>query len=447
LKLMSSWVQIFHLLLSLLAFPLVYPHRSLPQGPLIVGYANWNECDPKIITEVNSGVNVVIWFALNLLETSSNNTNVPSIEGGPNITCVRHTVAKLKDAGLETTHLISVGGWDAPRPSTSFSPQEWFDAWHKWNTGLYQGPDGLGLFDGLDWDLEGADNLISKSSYFNMKTLELAGHMSQLLKKAGYLVSLVPPESYLDCSTSLFNRYLTNSYPEWKGYLPSRYNNTNFFHHGRNVYAVLIAKWGITALTGGSTGGLTGGSTGGLTGEAVNVRTFDLISIQLYEFYTHAQFEIDMRATPASTYLQRLVTRMIGGWNVSFSSDSRVNHSDALVRVSQQQLVLGFSFGNSGGQSLYVDPKEIGQAYLALPDHLKPRGFMFWEMQTDGTKGNVNGTNRTVSFASEFNKILRVRLKVCRTLQPLIASDIWCTENCHNQPPYCPPSICVCNPK
>jgi hypothetical protein len=60
--------------------------RALPNGPLIVGYANWAECDDKIVQGVKDGVNVVIWFATNL---GFNKTSMqPTIRGGPNHTCV-----------------------------------------------------------------------------------------------------------------------------------------------------------------------------------------------------------------------------------------------------------------------------------------------------------------------------------------------------------------------
>jgi hypothetical protein len=39
---------------------------ALPEK-LIIGYANWGECDDKIIEAVENGVNVVIWFAINLV--------------------------------------------------------------------------------------------------------------------------------------------------------------------------------------------------------------------------------------------------------------------------------------------------------------------------------------------------------------------------------------------
>eukprot|EP00960_Hanusia_phi_P024893 732747-Hanusia_phi.AAC.1 len=53
--------------------------------------------------------------------------------------------------------------------------------------------------------------------------------LSQLAKKAGYLTSLSALESYLDPSTSLFNRSLLQSYSEWEQLEPG------FRFHGRNV--------------------------------------------------------------------------------------------------------------------------------------------------------------------------------------------------------------------
>lgn len=40
---------------------------------LLIGYANWGECDDKIIQAVENGVNVVIWFAINLVTDENGN--------------------------------------------------------------------------------------------------------------------------------------------------------------------------------------------------------------------------------------------------------------------------------------------------------------------------------------------------------------------------------------
>ena len=75
---------------------------------LTIGYASWSECDDKITTAVEQGVNVVVWFAINLL-TDANGE--PVITGGPDLNCVAEKKAEYEARGLVTTHLISIGGW------------------------------------------------------------------------------------------------------------------------------------------------------------------------------------------------------------------------------------------------------------------------------------------------------------------------------------------------
>lgn len=48
----------------------------------------------------------------------------------------------------------------------------------------------------------GADNQSSPINTFTVPCLDLVGQFSQLAQQDGYVVSLVPPESYLDPTTS-----------------------------------------------------------------------------------------------------------------------------------------------------------------------------------------------------------------------------------------------------
>ena len=143
--------------------------RTLPPGKLIVGYCNWNQCgDESIVRAVQDGVNVIIWFAINLATDPS--TGLPAITNGPDWTCVANTVEKINALGLPTTHLIrcadpsrafslliinallhqesshlvttpnSVGGWNSPHPDTSIPPDAYFAHWHKWNTEVVANP-------------------------------------------------------------------------------------------------------------------------------------------------------------------------------------------------------------------------------------------------------------------------------------------------------------------
>ena len=193
--------------------------RKLPPGKLIVGYANWNQCDEKILDAVQAGVNVVIWFSINLVIDKTN--GLPTIENGPDYHCVAKMIQKIRQLDLPTTHLISIGGWNSPHPDTTHSAETVFQvnlphplttsiittyykypihtvtrfmhhllihitsvssiitppitydlclqAWHEWNTQTIADPSlGFNGFDGFDWDIEGNDdnNIFSLACHY-----------------------------------------------------------------------------------------------------------------------------------------------------------------------------------------------------------------------------------------------------------------------------------------
>jgi hypothetical protein len=56
-----------------------------------------------------------------------------------------------------------------------------------------------GLFDGVDWDLEGNDNRSAPTARFTIETLNVMADFSVCVKKTlGMSVSMAPAESYLD---------------------------------------------------------------------------------------------------------------------------------------------------------------------------------------------------------------------------------------------------------
>ena len=78
------------LFFSLLAMPTLArlpsaPHVTLPLN-LIVAYADWGECDDKMVSAAVNGVNVLIWFAVNVV--AHPNTSNPIFVGGPDQRCV-----------------------------------------------------------------------------------------------------------------------------------------------------------------------------------------------------------------------------------------------------------------------------------------------------------------------------------------------------------------------
>ena len=126
---------------------------TLPKK-LIVGYANWNQCDEQIVQAVKDGVNVVMWFAINL--SVDPDTGAPMITSGPDMDCVGDIVHKITELGLDTVHLISIGGWNAPHVDTSNTPDAIYEYFDYWNRNIAARPEkGFYGFDGFDWDIEG----------------------------------------------------------------------------------------------------------------------------------------------------------------------------------------------------------------------------------------------------------------------------------------------------
>ena len=348
---------------------------ALSSGPLIIGYGNWGECDSTVVTRVREGVNVVIWFAINLGANTTADPATPMITGGPDLACVAATAQQIASEGLPTTHLISVGGWDAPHPSTLFSGPEWFSAFNVWNDAIATNHGGF-RFDGFDWDLEGNDSPSSQWNWFTIDCLNLMGDMSAAAKEAGLVVSLVPCESYLDVSETRFSRNLTFGYAEWDAILP-----TPFLYHGRNAYAFLLAKFGI--------------------------ETFDFVTIQLYESYSHADYNISVAKQPASDYLQCWTKEISSGWEVAFSEDPDVGLEDTIVHVPPSKLVVGLAAGWCGSQkALCIWPDDVAAAWEGLGADAF-RGVGFWNLQSDG--GTPVNSTVAMNLTTSLNSVFHVR--------------------------------------
>jgi len=396
--------------------------RKLPDGPLVVGYMNWGECDQRVDQFIKDGGNVVIWFSLTLEK-----------RGGALITssvaprCVQESVKRLKKAGLEAVHMISVGGWNVAHPDTAYSGAEWYDKFKKWNKAA-AGPGFENGFDGIDWDLEGNDAMVSPDNSFTVEQLHLVANFSKLAKKDGYLTSIAPPQSYLDVGTNDFSLSVTHSALHW---------HDEFLYAGRNTYAPLLVlhpEW-------------------------------DFVSMQLYESWSAADYFIAERQIDASLYLADLVKAMAEGWTVKFSQEPKLGMKDQVISVMPEKLVIGIANAWSdplpyprkthrwtkaeskadvlkrlaprpktrqeeaalanlrrqpncagcplgtlprsgddgalvpgGGTSLRADgeekqtekalalwPAEAGEAYLAMPKHARARGFMFWAISFEGS--------------------------------------------------------------
>lgn len=205
---------------------------------ILAGYANWGQCDQGLVEAARDGMNVLIWFSINL---ATDGMGAPVITGPATGTefadCVAGVVAQIEAEGLSVVHLVSIGGWNSPHPAADFSGAEFWSAWKHWNNNEVARPEtGWQGFSGFDWDIEGNDDPESPSNMFTMETLRTMGDMSVLAKAEDYIVAMAPAQSYLDYSTPEFSRSVT--------FAPHEPWQQDFFYHGRNTYAYLLAEYG-----------------------------------------------------------------------------------------------------------------------------------------------------------------------------------------------------------
>jgi Glycosyl hydrolases family 18 len=330
--------------------------RRIVQKSLIVGYANWNQCDQKIVEFVHNGGNVIVWFSIFL---SIN----PVIQGGPNLTCVAEIAKQIKKEGYEVLHLISIGGWNTRHPDTSITPQEAYNSWNQWNLNVVANKNfDFAGFDGFDWDLEGNDDPNSIWNAFTVDCLDLIGQMSSLAKKDGYITTLAPAESYFDPSTNAFDRSLKHTYKEWEPTL-------NFAYHGRNCYAYVYSKYEMTTL-----------EDGGV------VPTFDWVFLQLYEGYSHILYNTTKLQQPAADYIVAVTKALQDGWIVNFSSDLTLAYPDAHVSLPSSSLLIGLANGwADNSKFLRLDDGQLKAAANALKENeMHVKGWGFWDIADEG---------------------------------------------------------------
>ena len=373
--------------LLLLASSLAAAQRVPPTLPekIILGYPTNNECDQKVLSAVQNGVNVVVWFAVVIVYNET--TQLPEIQSGPDYSCVGNMVVQIREMGLQTVHMVSIGGWGVAHPETFNTPQQVYKALDDWNMNTVANPAiGFNGFDGFDWDIEGVNELSSPYNTFTPACLELMGQVSQMAKQNGYLVSLVPPASYLDPTTSAFDRYLNHTYTQWVDI------GVDFTYHGRNVYAYVLAKYGQTPV-----------STG-------TVDTFDFITIQLYETYSLAAYYLDAKSESLLNYLTSFVTPLYNGWTVDFSSDPVLEFASVEVTVPASKLIIGLAnaWAATVNGVVLILPSNLGPAHEALAAKgMEPRGYAYWTIADEGEQPNSNGV--PLYMANGLNDFLCVR--------------------------------------
>ncbi len=324
------------------------PRRALPEK-LLIGYAT--NCNEKVVQAVQNGVNVVIWSFVEMLFSDGDRKKDARCVTTFDIDCAKSMIQQLDEKGYrDTVHLVSFGGWNGPHLPDALDVIDMYQAWKNL----------VGeTFHGVDWDLEGHDDLQSPTNVFSIKCLEAMGRFSELAKRDGYIVGMAPPQSYLDIDTSRFSRSVNLTDPD-RGW------HEEFHYFGYNVYAYLLSKYNPY---------------------------IDFVSVQFYESYARAGLQVFHNRVPPETYLQNYVQGLLdesdnhyeeASFFVDFDRDLSLNYTSQQVFLPLSKLVFGFANGwgaKDNDKVCYFDPKEIGIAYTALQaSHMAPRGFMFWVM-------------------------------------------------------------------
>lgn len=365
-----------------------FPRAVLPEK-IIVGYANWQQCDDKIIQAAKDGVNTIIWFSIDLLHNYT--TGTPYINRGPDPLCVAQTAKTLKDLHLQTIHLISIGGWNSLHPDATNSAEQILNEWKRWNSEVMAKVDlEFSGYDGIDWDIEGTDDVPNERNHFKVETLDLMGRLSQLMKQNGYIVAMAPAESYLDPTTSSFDRSLRHTYSEWDPLVP------DFSYRGRNTYGYLLSRYGTTII----------GSN--QNGTEIAETTFDFVTIQLYEGYSHCLYNTSILKQPASEYIQNIVQHFQRGWMVEFSADPEIFWNTTRVQVPAARLVVGLANGWADNTKfLLLNSTEVALGYKHLHEiGQAPKGFGFWNINDEG---RTTRSGDVLWLAKDLNDILNIR--------------------------------------
>jgi len=306
---------------------------------------------------------VLIWSFMGIDRTGAT--------GRLDFECIRKLIIDMDAEGYDdTVHLVSFGGWDGPHfdentSEQNMSAKEWF---HVWKQAVGS------IFHGLDFDFEGNDVLESPRNEFSLETLDMMGSICQFAKQNGYIVSMAPPQSYLDIDTPRFSRYVNLTDPD-------RHWHSDFNYFGANVYAHTLAKYGDYV---------------------------DLVQVQFYESYARAAMEILYHKISPERYLSLYNLHLVGkneSFFVDFESDPSVGLPSQDVALPLSKLVWGFGNGwldTPNDKNIYFPPASIATAYNALKDlKIEPRGVMFWCVGQEGTNG--------VYYAKALNRVLHIR--------------------------------------
>ena len=336
--------------------------RSSSDSPIIIGYAH-DAKSGKAEQAIRDGAAVIIWsfvhFAIDDEDDSQQMHQSGKIETKLDLGQIR----RIQDEYDTVIHWAAFGGWNRPHPPASMTGKQWFNVFMQFNK--LNGH----LFDGIDWDYKGHDDLTSPTVIFTVETLDIMADFSVEAKKNGMIVSMAPAESYLDATADGIDAEFSLSLDVLpRAWTSDRYHASDadrelvkskgFSHAGRQCYAYVLAKAGLD--------------------------TFDWISIQLYEAYSPFAHDVHQRKVEPAEALMRRIHRVQEGYTVTGLPFER---SEYEVKVPPTKLVIGIANGWVDGLKFCkVEPPSIRLAYEAtLAEYGEGfLGVMFWTVEEEG---------------------------------------------------------------
>lgn len=354
--------------------------RALP-SKVLIGYTAGRDYATVRNAIVRDGVNVVIWSFIEIIvpeSVTTTTTTTTSTRGDEGVLKTNLEMKQIQQLIIEldmsgyshVVHLASFGGWDGPhlQPLSPISAREYSNSWMSaWRSSIVST-----IFHGIDWDFEGNDDVASPLNYFHQTELDSMGHISQQMKDEGYIVTIAPPQSYLNFDSSGFTQSVNIT--QDRGW------HDDFSYFGNNIYAYTLYKYGTY---------------------------IDLVSIQLYESYSNAAMSIYHDGNTAEDYIYNYIYNIAHvnkqSFLVNFTQDLQLEgtmgSSSVRVPMELNKLVIGLANGwafnnntlNNNNKTVYISPMECQRAYNRLINSvhgdLSPRGFMFWTIDSEGSNG------------------------------------------------------------
>lgn len=379
-------------------------YRQLPSSstrgdaPIIIGYAH-DAKSGKAERAILDGINVIIWSFVHLdvdgTSATTDQQQQQKIRGKIRTDLDLEIIRKIRNKYIHVVHLAAFGGWNGPHPPphANLSGKEWCHVFLKFNQ------DHGNMFDGIDWDYEGHDDISSPTSRFTLDTLDIMVDFSVEAKRQGLIVSMAPAESYLDSTIQSGSSidaqfsFALNLPP--RAWTSSPYASeedkeiiatTGFSHAGRQCYAYVLAKAGI--------------------------ETFDWISIQLYEAYSPFAHDVHRRnMDPVEALMMRVRRLVVEGYTVTNVplSFPYLSPSEFVVKIPMSKLVLGIANGWADGRKFCkVAPSSIKSSYDAALEKYGHGylGVMFWTIEEEG-----NTDEQRMTY------LLNRELKECETIK------------------------------